>query len=661
MEKWRSIRSKTSHQPGGVFFQDFGSENEDETTPMSFSIIVDSLMSIQSCTNEMKQSQKNLLEYIRRCCDIMPGFPGAGRSFIEIPIRCKLADCGIMVNMILEVFQNFTDSFKYDQIFEHYSDFVKTEKNSSLIIKKVDFLSCLPENGGSPQINISFRYNARGLLSLILVVDSYWQPAIDLFKKTYKKMEQYCFSENPNNAGLDTSKIKNYESLKAVYDDIKNTLRHEYSTELFSKIYQKEDADMDVNLNRIKKNLHFISANFSYCEYMSFIHRNAILTRLVSMISKLKDKNNQSILPDFEQILTNQYTLPSLSVDGCKVVDDMNFNLKDKPIFIQLIAPNYIKDSIHSTIRFVRETNELGNFQTMVHLSKRIFEKRDFIEGNVFIFYGCSEGGFYVPNIKTEKDIIFIKPLTEIKYVSSKVLESDKPRESECNLSKQFIYVSKSIFEYVEEYYELSSDILVHPWFETETHTQKSTQTTYGIDFTVSDFFNEKNNLENESHKILLFQPFFEEFQFRFPFYHLKNSFLIETSINEFIKKNFGMPIHVNIYPIFVSIWSCRSLQFYSLEDLIKMKKNDQSLILDKNGKIHNKILISPTHFTELEKFKKRKVNFEMKTTEKIYGDTVSKGAQIAYSSTSGPIIKKNQKMYTRTFTQLEYSYIDNN
>lgn len=658
IQEWRKIKSKNSHSTGGISIVNNGADYENIETPISFLIEIDNSNSICSILKTMDIRQKNLFSYIKGCTDIMPGFPGGGRSFIEIPIYCNLFEVFTITDNILNILKHFRESFKYDQIFENYIHFVKTDKRINInIINDPSFLTCLPENGGSPQINIGLKNDIRGMPILYICVDSYWQPAIKLFKSAYKKVEEYCFSEDVNNSSFDIKKTDTLKNVKYIYWDIKNTLSYEYSREFYQKIYEKEDEDLDLKSNRTKKNIHFISPNFAYCEYLSFLHRNAILTILIGKISQIKNSKGNSIVGNYEELLSSQYTLPSLSKNCCEILRTPELHLGDKPIFIKLIDKIYIKNAVHSTIRF--SGNGFHN-EMDVFITKRVFNEIDFLNGSAFVFVGATEYGFCNSQIKTESDIEIIKSISDIKFIASKSLENQTREQEYSNINQDYIYVANSCYD--NSFSILSAEIFVHPWIQINK-TLTGTQNTYGIDFNDYNIESDKNNLNTSGREIILFQPFSSEFDFKFSTYYLKNSFLLETAIYEYLKSIFKenylkYKLRLSILPFFASLWSCKALENFSLEELIQLKRNSvkEPASSSKSNIIENKLIISTKHFKDLDKFKKGKSNFKITTSDRIYGDTDNTD-DLKLSNSSALILKKQTRKYTRTFTEIKFSY----
>ena len=654
VEKYVNIKTKDSMECD-LKLIDYGVENENNEAPMSVSIFLSPLHRIINDLETSGEKERNIYNFIMNCTSIMPGFPGGGRAFVRLPIDCNIMEWPTVMSSIQEVFKDFRDSFKFNQNFPNYKDFIKPNKRNESFIKNIDFLTCLPENGGSPQINLAFEYTSRGTPILTLIVDSYWQQAINLFKDVYLKCAEYSFNIEIKSK-YNSIIPKGFENLRFIYEDVKNTLKHQKNSSFFSSIYKRSDPNADINTNREKKNIHFISANFSYCEYMSFLHRNAILTKLICKIAKIRNGLDQPIISNYDKIFSEKYTLPSLSSECCDVLKKPLFNLGDSPVFIRLIDKLHIHDSIHSTIRYVTEyggkTSEVG-----VYLEKRIFEKRDFIEGNVFVFYGSSEGGFFNNVVKSPLTIALVKPLNNLTLTSSKNI-FDPPKPFECNLNSSYIYVSRSIFFDIDQFYEMAGDVFLQPWLQWDSATEKSSQKTFGLGFSEIRPIGDNFNLELCSRKIIPFQPFFEELNFSITTYSIENTFLLESAIPEMLKRIFDeleiRSVNLKILPIILSIWSARSLESFSLEHLISMQKSATPPQKEKkrNNTYRNRVIISPKHFTELEDFKQGKEDFSMTTAEKIYGDR-----KTLESTSSSMPIRKVRKMYNRSFTEIQYSY----
>lgn len=642
----------------GIKIDEYGVEHENKCAPLSFSVFLGELNSIITSLDSSIQSERNIYNFIQKCTSIMPGFPGGGRSFVKIPIHCNLVEWPIVMISIRTIFNEFRDSFKYNQNFTHFKDFIKIDKRGFNTIKNVDFLTCLPENGGSPQIDIAFEYSSRNTPVLILIVDSYWQQSIELFKEVYSKCAEYCFNVETKSK-FDSLIPKGFENLKIIYDDVKTTLKHQTTASFFASIYKRSDPNLDVNANRIKKNLHFISANFSYCEYMSFLHRNAILTKLVDLISQIKNGLDHSILPDHDKIFSDQYTLPSLSQECCDILKKQSFNMGETPIYIRLIDKLYIHDALHSTIRYVKEYGDQV-MEIGIYLEKRVFEKRDFVDGNVFVFYGSSEGGFYNNIVKSQVDIALMKPLTELKFSASKNLEGLNSESIICNLNMSNIYVSRSIFEIVDQGYELRGDVLIQPWMQWDSVTRKSSQKTFGISFSDFKSIGPTINLETFSRQIIPFQPFFEELNFSMNVYSIENTFLLESAIFEILKRIFDeyeiRNLKIKLVPIILSLWASQSLESFTLEELIAMQRKVTPPHKEKKKTsiYTDRVIIASTHIKEVEAFKQGKEGCTMNFVDKIYGD--KKSSETASSSLA---IRKSKKMYNRSFTEVLYSYTE--
>lgn len=587
----------------------FGVEDDNEDKPLSYLIFFDELRNIENEIGKKSEIEVNIYKSIIEICKTLPGFPGGGRSFIEIPLNVTLCELPEIILKIRTVVERFRDNFKYSQKMKYYSNFIDSVDMTTRLIKNIDFLTCLPENGGSPQIEIGFKHNMKEVV-MIIVVDSYWQPAIDMLIKTIEMCITHTSYVNSNSKrGID---VNNSDEYKDIYEEFKKNILFQHN-------------DKKSMYTQVGKTLCFNIPDFSYCELMGYIHRNAIITRLCHMISKIQTKNGVKLIDSFGSLLTRSFELPSIVPQHAKLLGKEWLNLGE-PVKLQLIDHQYIRNAIHSTIHFVAESADDGSKIYSLWFSKRVFERQDFITGDVFVFYGDHEGGFYVNHTKTSQDYKLMIGADKIKFIAKKVTRNQQLYRW---FDENYVYTSRYVTCISPDEWTFSSDILRCIW---KQYTSKdkiiSTQKLYGVAFDNEPDI-ETINIQDDSKEIVPFQLYNEDIGFKMVYKPMINDFLVEAAINEHLESKYRFSrLNLNIIPIILTIKTIKSIDHMDINELVDIQIRFHEEQEKTSGRISSKrqIVYGKNHkLQDIEKYFKKMFNgrymFYKSYEDKKYGD----------------------------------------
>lgn len=554
VSKINEIRTLYGPADMGVTYKNnFGSENDCEGYPLSFLVFFDELSNIEYQINNKPETELNIYKSIIEICKVMPGFPGGGRSFIEIPLNTTIMELPSVLEQIRDVIENFRDNFKYGQNTKHYMNFV----DEADTITEIDFLSCLPENGGSPQIEIGIKYIMKNIF-LVIIVDSYWQPAIDLLVETIKLCSIHTSYVNSTSKRKRTDS-NDIESNVGIYDEFKKNLLFKHRGKS--------------NYASIGKKTCFNIPDFAYCELMGYLHRNAVITKLCMMISKIKN-NGVKLIDAFPGLLTNAYEFPSITKEHAILLHKEWLYTGDNMIRIRLIDHQYIRNAVHSTINFVSEIADDGSNTTGVWFSKRIFQGKDFLNGDAFVFYGDNEGGFNLNIPKTTQDFgLMIRP-DKSKFIAKKNIKTSNNFNW---FDENYVYLSRHLTSLSNEGWTFSTDILRPNWTQyTSKDKKRSTQELFGISFeeTSSDV-NNMIRLGDDSKEIIPFQLYHNDIGVKMSYKPMMNDFLIESAIHEFLNTNYRLSnMNLSIVPIIFTIKMIKSIEKMKIKELVEMQIN---------------------------------------------------------------------------------------
>jgi len=617
----------------------YGVEDDNDDKPLSYLIFFDELRNIEPEINKKNEVEVNIYKSIIEICKTLPGFPGGGRSFVEIPLNVTLCELPDIITQIRDIIDKFRDNFKYSQKLKYFNHFIDQSDHSTRLIKNIDFLTCLPENGGSPQIEIAFKHNMKNVV-LIIIVDSYWQPAIDMLIKTIEICITYTSFVNSNSKrGIDVNNVDEY---KDIYEEFKKNI-----------LFLHEEKSM---YTQIGKTMCFNIPDFSYCELMGYIHRNAVITRLCHMISKIQTKNGIKLIDSFNSLLTKSFELPSIIPNNAKILGKEWLYLGDSPVKLQLIDHQYIRNAIHSTIHFVAEPANDGSQILSLWFSKRIFERQDFLSGDVFVFYGDHEGGFYVNHPKTTQDFKLMIGADKAKFIAKK---GSRNQHSFRWFDDNYTYMSRYVTSVSACEWTFSSDILRYAWRQyTSKDKTTSTQKLYGISFE-SDSYIDSINLQDDSKEIIPFQLYNEDIGFKMHHKPMTNDFLVEAAINEYLDNNYRFSkLNIVIMPIILTIKTIKSIDKMSVSELVNIQINfheEQEKIKSERLPTKRQIIYCKNHnLSEIEKYFKKTFNgkymFYKSYEDKKYGDDSS------YNGPSSSYVHDCE--FTRIYHYCEYEKI---
>lgn len=558
------------HELGISWKNNFGTEKDNINNPLSFLIFFGELIDIQEKIEKKDDYELNIYKALNEVIKIIPGFPGGGRSFIEIPLNISIIELPKVLEQIKHVIEKFRESFKYGQKNKTFCSF-----NIDNFIENIDFLTCLPENGGSPQIEFSIKYVMKNII-LVISVDSYWQPAIKLLMKMIGICIEYASLNNSSSSSLKRLSLEQNNAMKEIYTEFKQKLLFQQNTQSYQN--QEHDPKSKTNIFKIP--------DFTFCELMSYLHRNAILTKLIYDISKITNSNNEKIIQSFKNLLTDSFTYPIIQKSTTDLIEKDYLNNNNKSIRIQLIDSKYVRNAVHTSMNYVLEND--GSFS--IWFSKRLFNKNDFYNGEAIIFYGDHDGCFFVDTPKTYDDFrIMINP-DQTKFIASKDSKNKRSISIFNSFDSNNNYISRSMTTKKDENWYLSSDIF-HPfWLQyTDRSRKTSTQKLFGLKY---PFYVKKNtkdaisfikdqsdaddiSFENNSKEIIPFQLYNEDIGLKISYTELENSFLIFDAVHQWIRENFGIindNHYVNIIPTLITVKMIKSLDHMDLEELIEMQ-----------------------------------------------------------------------------------------
>jgi hypothetical protein len=621
MEKLRELKSSLSLPSVHYSSTNASVDDDDINQPHSFSISFDTIESIYSKIETRSVNEPNMYKFVEAVTNLMPGFPGGGRSFIEIPINITMMEIGKTMKRVRDVLEKFKECFKYGQNLKHHKHLmVKVDDDNNSYIDKIDFLACLPENGGSPSIDIGIKYITNSIV-LVISVDSYWQPAIDLFKKTYEYAFNYSFNME--------SKGEIVAKTNSAIDDAKKECYHDASKTLTGTAKDKfcyaDGNGPSSSSAKPTETLVFKTAGITYVEYMSFIHRNAVLTSLLKMVSKIKNSKKERIIDKKYQhmILSNSFQLPSIHSSMFVLFKEECIYSNEKPIHVQLIDSSFIKNAVHSTIRFIHDGDD-GSIT--VNFSKREFIKSDVFMGNAIVFYGDNDGGYIINGIKANIDFINESDINDIKFTAKN--KENNNYLSDLNIAyfnpfQSNVYISRSLNEIIYPDDIIWPSVYKSRWMNYQGKMQFQ-RSLYGISFSEE----EEQSLERNFKDIIPFQPYCTDIGINVFHKSIENQFLVEMAIHEFIKHyNEGIDVklyeksQIILFPVVLSLQCVRSIDKMDINELISMqiKKNE---LIDGSPKR----IIVPGYVSNLmlEKFSEDNthlgnITFKLNSEPKIY------------------------------------------
>lgn len=618
LDRIRTLKVNFSMDNSVLSMIDYASETDDKKSPLSFLIELETIETLKRLIQENSPNENNVYGFIAEITKLIPGFPGGGRSFIEIPIDVNINDISDVLQKVKKVVQKFRNVFKYDQKTERCYDFVLSDDGNEIV--DIDFLACLPENGGSPQIDIGIKYISNKIV-LIISVDSYWQPAIDSFILSYNIAKIFSFEKEKNHDLLakKTNYDKNTEDLKKkIYDEIRDSLIRSIENKSIYHIENEKKDDMKIDFNII---------NFTYCEYMSYLHRNAVLTKLVGMIKKIKLENKPEtwkMIPNFKnENVMRRFFFPSISKEMARLYKNKRLcTNEDGQIYIQLLHQRYIKNAFHTTIRKgINECNDL-----VVFFTKRQFLRNDFFNGNAIMLYGEHGGFVYHDCYKKKKDYDLTAGNNRFNFVASKstidpfFLSENLLKHTEDFFSGDFLFNPNSISETLmieQERDFICADILKYYYlFQNDDHDENEK---YGLKYQHP----KEVSLEVDSKEVICFQLYQEEIGLKSFYADFEDPYLSEMIINEYLKNanednkvffNNLSRAHVVINPICISIQCVTPIEKIPLKELITFQINRNESKKSIHGKSDDYFFIVPLDTSikdilELEKKLRTKYN----------------------------------------------------
>ncbi len=575
MERFRELKSSLSLPGASCYISNYSVDDDDANQPLSFSIIFDTIDNIADKIDKRDPSESSIYKFVESITSLMPGFPGGGRSFIEIPINVSMYEIGEVMAEIRGVLIKFKELFRYGQSSRSYSQWVDHETRT---IENMEFMACMPENGGAPSIDISIKY-VSNIVILIISVDSYWQPAIDLFKKAYNIAFSYCF--NLDSKVITTQKVSALveEHRKKCYNDARDTILNKKRGK---SVYAQASQSPSSSSGGASDCMMFSSPDFTYAEYMSFLHRNAILTTLLKMIAQVKTKMGRKIVDKSyqEAMLSAVLQMPSLSDTMAAILrEDMAF-IKGGPVFLRLIDPMHIRNAVHSTIRFIEEDTGIT-----VYFSKKEYGRSDVFTGNAIMTYGDNDGVYVINSIKTQKDINVSADISSVRFVSRNKEKigtlADQGISFFDSFGSDMFYLSRALNELIFQTDLMWLSIYKSRWMCYQG--KQNERETYSITFDSSD---KKLVLERDFKEVIPFQPYCDDIGINVSHRPIEEQYLVETAVHEFIKRfndGFDMTIYeksqITIMPTVLTLQCVRSIDKMSVDELVmtQIKRNETS------------------------------------------------------------------------------------
>lgn len=416
----------------------------EQTSPICFDIMLGLEKDIRQFISDRQKGFENLINFYYACSKIIkklaPHTMGGGRLVAEFPTNINSSNLSYFLDNIRKTLKDVScDSFRIGQNDEYkvfsdlFSDSNKKNEsefsreldllanceNSSWLISNdshVSFFSPISERSSNSHISVSLIKHGINQFNLLIIIDSYWKPAVDKCVANIKKMMSDIvmminFSGDMSKIDKNSIKLLNESLCLDFYTKIRD-FGHPVSNEIdlsmkdafFEKKYHaNSNIESNFNISDKKSNLHIIDesvffkiAGPQYCKAMSVFHRRCTLTNIINSLSKLfyvdKEAKSEKTLNLFShniQALKRSFVqMPSLSKKSLDHVyhsnKSSNYNAFDtsknnifcKPVMFNLISDNYYIDYSHSGWEINNLTSGLSFiriYSNMIHVDNFCF------------------------------------------------------------------------------------------------------------------------------------------------------------------------------------------------------------------------------------------------------------------------------------------------
>lgn len=389
----------------------------DGQCPISPAIRITNAQHLGSAAEKVSDESRyisNVLSMIGDVCasNMLPGICGAGQTSIEVPL----------VNVTNAKFSAFSDALEqclnkhiqHDSFLHRQGDalreFLASNTSSSSHRQQTGaasssqqarrekdhvFFCGLPESGGMSKVTIGVRHTGNRK-NLVVVIDSYWKPALDAFVCTLQKLAKIVLSGSE----------KDRETYGSVIDAMISSIRSDYrasngrnSSPFCAKSDSRTTSSSSVTeISRnmgVQNELRFRCASIEYMESMSRFHRLCLMTKVL-------DDIYEHVLIDSHPVIENprRYTsvepipVPSLDVVAAQLAG-VNALCGSSSRAVSIIDHRYCAESVHSTRRIDASNGNIWFFC-------RYGLVRDLVGGKLYVSYGDVGQGLFAFQASSE-------------------------------------------------------------------------------------------------------------------------------------------------------------------------------------------------------------------------------------------------------------------
>ncbi len=578
---------RSSETEISFLMENFNCEMNDTKLPFSFSISLRTLEDMKRIIGQKEPNEEKIYSFISKFASQMPGFPGGGRSFVEVPLKGSYLDIEDILSMINKVVKKFRRMFKYDQNMTNLKENIIDTKNEPHV--KRCFMTCLPETNAITSVDFFLRPNG-DFMNLIIVVDSFWEPAVKAFCQTFEAAAEYCVLLQINK----THNVTNNGS-ETIYNDVVKMMTHA----------KKESTE---------RPHEFVTPNIEYVELMSYIHRSSVITFLLKEFDKLWDKE-RDFFTNLKELKTKRFPVPSVMQETADRLGMSELCLGTKQVFISIIDPIYVHDAVHSTLK-VQKVDDAP----VLCMTKHEFDIDDFYSGNAFVLYGEHKGGFYLPQIKTCNQIDVITEPTQTKMASIKSHSNRQNRPYPRRFNHDFVYTSKAATEITDSDCVLPTDIFSFNWTQISTDTKTRTDEAFGLKVSVVA-------VDSDPEKKVPFQLYSEIIGQTPKNYTFRDAVVVESHIRDYLDRFHETHLEQLIFhmqpvsPVpqilstIRSVVTMKSIETMTLDELVKSQITEESMELKSSGTV---IISEQFRFRELNEYS-RKHGITLEPTSQYY------------------------------------------
>jgi hypothetical protein len=505
--------------------------------------------------------------------NMLPGVGGAGQTSIEVPLISVTNSNFSAFSDALEQCLNSRiqhDSFRHRQedalrfVLDRGSSFASRAESparssiagrsqaasssaSASRSSSDHVLFCgLPEAGGMSKVTIGIRHIG-GRKNLVIVVDSYWKPAMDAFVSTLGQCAKILLNGN------DKQREEARDVIDAMLSSIANNYTHSAQNGPFFVRSRNSGVDQAFGVG---VDMRFRCASVEYMESMSRFHRLCVITKILEDIySSVIIESHQVIENPARYLARNRIPIPSLSTEAAKMAGAHALcGSSSRPVSI--IDPRFCVDAVHSSRRVVSKTGEIWFLCRYALID-------DLIEGKIYVSYGDVGQGLFSIQSKPES-------------IADKYVKISK----RSTMTKD----TRRLYDRQPELKDLSEDTcfcdIMHPWWSSTTKNF----TECGIKFS-------KEKLASTSFvsKCVHHQEYYRSMEPYVPVYVVSNLNAIVPSIFKYFEEqhqNIGASSLLGlslIDPLLTVICSAQidEVDFADLVDRARRSKRNELIISD--------------------------------------------------------------------------------